>query len=144
MPSHDCAAALIYWFKKGQYDSRHKLHFEPCNVHDDDTRICTCIRAAHMHNHTNSTNVHVFQRGAVHIINIQTYLHIKRVFQCAVQYIRTVVYTYIIHTVHMCSSLRSSQVGAIQPLYLYSAMSDISLRTLSCGRRASAPTSQES
>jgi hypothetical protein len=38
----------------------------------------------------------------------------------------------------------SSQVGAIHPLYLYSAMSDMSLRTSSCGRRASAPTSQES
>jgi hypothetical protein len=33
---------------------------------------------------------------------------------------------------------------AIHPLYLYSAMSNVSLPTLSCGRRASAPTSQES
>jgi hypothetical protein len=41
-------------------------------------------------------------------------------------------------------SLRSSQVGAIHPLYLYSAMGDMSLPTSSCGRRASAPTSQES
>jgi hypothetical protein len=38
----------------------------------------------------------------------------------------------------------SSQVGAIHPLYLYSAMSDVSLRTSSFGRRASGPTSQES
>jgi hypothetical protein len=37
-----------------------------------------------------------------------------------------------------------SQVGAIHPLYLYSAMRDMSLRTSSCGRRASALTSQES
>jgi hypothetical protein len=44
----------------------------------------------------------------------------------------------------MSDSLRSSQVEAIHPLYLYSAMSDVSLHTLSCGRRASAPTSQES
>jgi hypothetical protein len=41
------------------------------------------------------------------------------------------------------STTRSSQVGAIHPLYLYSAMSDMSLPTLSCGRRASAPTSQD-
>jgi hypothetical protein len=43
-----------------------------------------------------------------------------------------------------CYSLRSRQVGTIHPLYLYSAMSDMGLRTLSCGRRASALTSQES
>jgi hypothetical protein len=43
------------------------------------------------------------------------------------------------------SSLRSSlQVGAIHPLYLYSEMSDTSLPTSRCGRRASALTSQES
>jgi hypothetical protein len=48
-------------------------------------------------------------------------------------------------------SLRSSQEGAcaarvsiIHPLYLYSVMSDIILRSSSCGRWASAPTSQES
>jgi hypothetical protein len=32
----------------------------------------------------------------------------------------------------------------IHPLYLHSAMSDMSLPTSRCGRRASAPTSQES
>jgi hypothetical protein len=42
------------------------------------------------------------------------------------------------------SSSKCSQVGAIHTLYLYSAMSDMSLPTSSCGRRASAPTSQES
>jgi hypothetical protein len=36
------------------------------------------------------------------------------------------------------------EVGAIHPLYLYSAMSDMSLPTSSCGRWASAITSQES
>jgi hypothetical protein len=36
------------------------------------------------------------------------------------------------------------QVGAIHPLYLYSAMRDTNCPTLSCGRRASALTSQES
>jgi hypothetical protein len=41
-------------------------------------------------------------------------------------------------------SLRSRQVGAIHPLYLYSAMSDVSFYTSSSGRRASGPTSQES
>jgi hypothetical protein len=44
----------------------------------------------------------------------------------------------------LCGDLPMHQVGAIHRLYLYSAMSDMSLRTLSCGRRASAPTSQES
>jgi hypothetical protein len=37
-----------------------------------------------------------------------------------------------------------SQVGAVHPLYLYSEMRDMSLRTLSCGMRASDPISQES
>jgi hypothetical protein len=37
----------------------------------------------------------------------------------------------------------SRQVGAIHPLYLHSAMSDMSLPTSSCGRRASILTSQE-
>jgi hypothetical protein len=50
---------------------------------------------------------------------------------------------------NICSETReqppsSRQVGAIHPLYLYSAMSDMSLPTSRCGRRASAPTSQES
>jgi hypothetical protein len=49
----------------------------------------------------------------------------------------------IIRQLFSCS-LRSRQVGAIHTLYLYSAMSDMSLPTSSCGRRASAPTSQES
>jgi hypothetical protein len=40
--------------------------------------------------------------------------------------------------------LRSRQVGAIHPLYLYSAMSDESLRTSRCGRRVSALIYQES
>jgi hypothetical protein len=42
------------------------------------------------------------------------------------------------------NSLRSRQVGAIHPLYLYSVMSDMSLDTSSCSRRASTLTSQES
>jgi hypothetical protein len=41
-------------------------------------------------------------------------------------------------------SLRSRQVVAIHPLYLNSAMGNMSLPTSSCGRRASALTSQES
>jgi hypothetical protein len=44
----------------------------------------------------------------------------------------------------MICSLRSRQVGAIHTLCLYSAMSDVSCSTSSCGRRASAPKSQES
>jgi hypothetical protein len=39
---------------------------------------------------------------------------------------------------------RSSQVGARHTLYLYSAMGNMSLRTSSSGRRATALTSQES
>jgi hypothetical protein len=44
----------------------------------------------------------------------------------------------------MVLSLRSRQEGAIHTLYLYSEMSNTILRTSSCGRRASAPTSQKS
>jgi hypothetical protein len=39
---------------------------------------------------------------------------------------------------------QQSSRGDTHALYLYSAMSDMSLRTSSWGRRASAPTSQES
>jgi hypothetical protein len=53
-------------------------------------------------------------------------------------------YLTVVHVVHIVQSLRSSQVVAIHPLYLHSAMSDTSLPTSSCSRRASAPTSQES
>jgi hypothetical protein len=42
------------------------------------------------------------------------------------------------------TSVALRQVVAMHPLYLYSAMCDMNLPTLSCGRWASAPTSQES
>jgi hypothetical protein len=48
------------------------------------------------------------------------------------------------HAAYYCGLLRCSQVGAIHTLYLYSEMNDMDPPVLSCVRRASAPTSQES
>jgi hypothetical protein len=45
----------------------------------------------------------------------------------------------VVVTTYIPSSLRSRQVGAIHPLYLYSAMSDTSLPTSSCGRGLAPP-----
>jgi hypothetical protein len=59
----------------------------------------------------------------------------------AAQYRRRLLSRRSIQYLH--HSLRSSQVGAIHTFYLYSEMSDVSLPTLSWGRRARAPTSQE-